>query len=138
VDAVQNLLLNVPERLLPPLREDFRYGAVRDGFQYDVGVEEVVGAHSSGHGVSHGALSAAHHADQVDIGSLQSRGEEARWVHGHAVKSGVLEGVFHALVKLFGVVPFEATGVEGRVLEGYERVGAVGVEERGGAMPGGG
>ena len=84
------------------------------------------------HNVTDGALSAAHHPDEVQVGPLQPRPEEAGGVDLHlsllssalslgisiAVllqNVGILVRIFHPLIELVGrVLPFESAGRQPR------------------------
>mmetsp|Transcript_3745 Transcript_3745/g.7865 ORF Transcript_3745/g.7865 Transcript_3745/m.7865 type:complete len:213 (-) Transcript_3745:237-875(-) len=123
VDAVQHLRLDVPKRFLALLLEYLGDGYSRGAFDDRVGVKEVVGAHTSGEGVSDDRLAAPHHADEVEVATLEAGGEEASRVYlegGIAVtvggfeEVGILERVLDARIGLVGrrVLPLEAASGE--------------------------
>lgn len=88
----------------------------------------------SRHNVSHGALAGSHHANQVQVGAVQSRTQQSGWVNleafmGAATASNqcwILERIFDALIECFRrIFPLKATHVQNRAHK-TQRIGGRG------------
>mmetsp|Transcript_9846 Transcript_9846/g.23305 ORF Transcript_9846/g.23305 Transcript_9846/m.23305 type:complete len:254 (+) Transcript_9846:160-921(+) len=146
MDGVQNLRLDVAESLFSLGLEYVGDGQLGRLFNDRVSVQEIVRSHSPRHNVTDGALATAHHPDEVQVGPLQPRPEEAGGIDLHLAllscaplaggsgiiavliagllqNIGILVRILHPLIELVGrVLPFESAGRH----EGWGRRGGGG------------